>query len=87
MFTTRPEIRGMFGAISTTHWIATAVGMSVLERGGNAFDAAAAGFVLSRARQGAMPPGGLRRVLSSKIICSRFARHWSRHRPGAPKRL
>lgn len=46
-FTTRPELSGTFGMVSSTHWIATAVGMGVLERGGNAFDAAAAmGFVL-----------------------------------------
>src|ERR1700682_5586892 len=46
-FTTRPEIRGTFGAVASTHWLASAVGMSVLEKGGNAFDAAAAtGFVL-----------------------------------------
>jgi gamma-glutamyltranspeptidase/glutathione hydrolase len=41
-FTTRPEIEGTFGVVATTHWIATAVGMGVLERGGNAFDAAVA---------------------------------------------
>ena len=41
-FTTRPEIEGIFGVVASTHWIATAVGMSMLERGGNAFDAAAA---------------------------------------------
>jgi gamma-glutamyltranspeptidase/glutathione hydrolase len=41
-FTTRPEIRGTFGVVASTHWIASAVGMSVLEKGGNAFDAAAA---------------------------------------------
>src|SRR3954462_2665972 len=41
-FTTRPEIRGTFGVVATTHWIASAVGMSVLEKGGNAFDAAVA---------------------------------------------
>jgi gamma-glutamyltranspeptidase/glutathione hydrolase len=47
MFTTRPEIRGTFGVVASTHWIASSVGMSVLEKGGNAFDAAAAvGFTL-----------------------------------------
>jgi gamma-glutamyltranspeptidase/glutathione hydrolase len=47
MFTTRPEIRGTFGVVSSTHWLASGVGMSVLERGGNAFDAAVAvGFTL-----------------------------------------
>ena len=47
VFTTRPEIRGTFGAVASTHWLASAVGMSMLEKGGNAFDAAAAaGFTL-----------------------------------------
>ncbi len=41
-FTTRPEIEGTFGVVTSTHWIATAVGMGVLERGGNAFDAGVA---------------------------------------------
>ena len=46
-FTTRPEITGTFGVATSTHWIASAVGMKMLEQGGNAFDAAAAmGFVL-----------------------------------------
>jgi len=47
-FTTRPEITGTFGVATSTHWIASAVGMKMLEQGGNAFDAAAAmGFVLN----------------------------------------
>jgi gamma-glutamyltranspeptidase / glutathione hydrolase len=41
-FTSRPDIEGTFGVCTSTHWIATAVGMSILERGGNAFDAGVA---------------------------------------------
>ncbi|MGF7151496.1 gamma-glutamyltranspeptidase/glutathione hydrolase [Sphingomonas zeicaulis] len=43
MFTTRPEISGTFGVVASTHWIVSQVAMGVLERGGNAFDAAVAG--------------------------------------------
>src|SRR4051794_21175701 len=58
-FTTRPEIRGTFGAVATTHWIATQTGMAVLERGGNAFDAAAAGgFVWQIVEPHLNGPGG-----------------------------
>src|SRR5438046_9614630 len=46
-FRTRPLVKGTFGVVSSTHWLATQCAMSVLERGGNALDAAvAAGFVL-----------------------------------------
>lgn len=59
MFTTRPEILGRFGVVTSTHWIASAVGMSMLERGGNAFDAAvAAGFVLQVVEPHLNGPGG-----------------------------
>ena len=41
------ETFGTFGAVASTNWLATATAMSVLEHGGNAFDAAVAGaFVL-----------------------------------------
>ena len=42
MFTTRPEIRGTYGMVSSTHYLATMAGWSMLEKGGNAFDAAVA---------------------------------------------
>ena len=59
MFTTRPEIAGTFGAVASTHWIASGVGMAVLERGGNAFDAAcAAGFALQIVEPHLNGPGG-----------------------------
>ena len=58
-FTTRPEIRGDFGVVASTHWIASAVGMAVLERGGNAFDAAVAtGFTLQVVEPHLNGPGG-----------------------------
>ena len=45
--------------VASTHWLASATGMSVLERGGNAFDAAvAAGFVLQIAEPHLNGPGG-----------------------------
>ena len=59
MFTTRPEIAGTFGVVASTHWLASAVGMAVLERGGNAFDAACAtAFTLQVAEPHLNGPGG-----------------------------
>lgn len=59
MFTTRPELVGTFGMVASTHWLASSVGMRMLEAGGNAFDAAvAAGFTLSVVEPHLNGPGG-----------------------------
>src|SRR5438067_3062941 len=58
-FTTRPEIEGTFGVVASTHWIATAVGMATLEKGGNAFDAGiATAFTLQVVEPHLNGPGG-----------------------------
>ncbi|MFE6971766.1 gamma-glutamyltransferase family protein [Isoptericola sp. NPDC057653] len=56
---TRPDLRGTFGMVASTHWLASASAQSVLERGGNAFDAAVAGaFVLHVVEPHLNGPGG-----------------------------
>jgi gamma-glutamyltranspeptidase / glutathione hydrolase len=58
-FTTRPELAGTFGMVASTHWLASAAGMAVLEQGGNAFDAAvAAALVLQVTEPHLNGPGG-----------------------------
>ncbi|WP_426623343.1 gamma-glutamyltransferase family protein [Leifsonia sp. McL0607] len=57
--TTRPTLTGTFGMSASTHWLATASAQAVLERGGNAFDAAVAcAFVLHVVEPHLNGPGG-----------------------------
>src|ERR1700677_1552850 len=58
-FTTRPELARTCGMVGSTHWLAPPAGQAVLERGGNAFDAAvAAGLVLQIVEPHLCGPGG-----------------------------
>src|SRR5687768_2641916 len=58
-FTTRPELRGTFGMVASTHCLASAAGMPVLEGGGVALDAAVAtGFTLQVVEPHLSGPGG-----------------------------
>lgn len=68
MFTTRPELAGTHGMVASTHWLASTVGMAVLEDDGNAFDAAVAtGFVLQVAEPHLNGPGGEVPVLFASV--------------------
>lgn len=77
-FTTRPEIRGTFGVVTSTHWLASAVGFGILEKGGNAFDAAVAtGFTLQIVEPHLNGPAGDLPVIyhdagksQTKVICA-----------------
>ena len=80
-FTTRPVLRGTFGMVAATHWLAAGCGMRMLELGGNAFDAAAAaGFVLQVVEPHQNGPGGdlpvvfWSEVLVRRACCARRAR-------------
>jgi gamma-glutamyltranspeptidase / glutathione hydrolase len=59
MFTTRPEIRGTYGMVASTHYLATMAGWRMFEIGGNAFDAAVAtGLALQVVHPYQNGPGG-----------------------------
>ena len=74
---TRPELRGTFGMVASTHWLASSCAMAVLEAGGNAFDAAAAGgFVLQVVEPHMNGPAGEAPVLmwserdqQTRVVC------------------
>ena len=71
VFTTRPTLQGTFGMASSTHWLASATAMAVLEDGGNAFDAAvAAGFVLHVVEPHLNGPAGEVRVANPSGLVS-----------------
>src|SRR6266542_672295 len=63
-FTTRPQLAGTFGMVASTHWLASAAGLAVLEKGGNAFDAAA-GEVFVLDGQGPAPAAATLAVFES----------------------
>lgn len=55
----RPELHGTRGAVSSTHWLASAAGAAMFDEGGNAFDAAvAAAFVIQVVEPHLNGPGG-----------------------------
>mgnify|MGYP003693739521 CR=1 FL=1 len=88
-FTTRPQLAGAFGMVASTHWLASAAGMAVLEKGGNAFDAAvAAGLVLQVVEPHLNGPGGEVPVIGydatgTRSLCwTARARAAGRHRGG-----
>jgi gamma-glutamyltranspeptidase / glutathione hydrolase len=76
--TTRPELVGTFAMVSSTHWLASAAGMRLLEHGGNAFDAAvAAGLTLQVVEPHMNGPGGDLPVLfwserlgEARVLCA-----------------
>ena len=58
-FATRPVLQGRLGMVAAGHYLAAAIGLSILERGGNAVDAGvAAGFALALLKPQSVGIGG-----------------------------
>ena len=58
-FATRPVLQGTLGMVAAGHYLAAAIGLSILEKGGNAVDAGfAAGFALALLKPQSVGIGG-----------------------------
>src|SRR5919205_2971054 len=58
-FATRPMLQGTLGMVAAGHYLAAAIGLSLLEKGGNAVDAGvAAGFALAVLKPQSVGIGG-----------------------------
>ena len=58
-FATRPVLQGSLGMVAAGHYLAAAIGLNQLERGGNAVDAGvAAGFALALLKPQSVGIGG-----------------------------
>ncbi len=58
-FATRPVLQGTLGMVAAGHYLAAAIGLSLLEKGGNAVDAGvAAGFTLALVKPQSVGIGG-----------------------------
>src|SRR5215471_6506097 len=58
-FATRPVLQGTLGMVAAGHYLAAAIGLSILEKGGNAIDAGvAAGFAVALLKPQSVGIGG-----------------------------
>src|ERR1700736_5411315 len=79
-FATRPVLQGSLGMVAAGHYLAAAIGLSLLERGGNAVDAGvAAGFALALLKPQSVGIGGGGPLL---ISLGQQRRSRALHRPG-----
>ena len=78
-WTTRPELTGVFGMVSSSESLASFAGLRVLELGGNAFDAAVAtGTCLWHTEPGNLTPGGEASIVYATLLacCHAVSAAW-----------